>query len=247
MTMAELEPKRYTDPTHGLLSKVFIAYPHNPQVYQWIPPPPPMEKLQQMYPGYPPDELKKMHEMQVAEVTRRKKEVEVTIEQHKKLVHNFARFLDSCKIAVAYDGLLLDKPVASYMDWFQKQMEDSDYIILIITDSFCHFLSNEVPPDKEQIFVGYFMHNVVHNPGKTILPVFLNRPVNYELLPDALKACSTYHVVATRESPYFGVSQADLSRLCALLTKQNRIVPPSQSRAVPTFNQGRRGEDHGYS
>lgn len=224
MEPEEPNPGRHTDPTHGLQSKVFMVYPHNPQVYQWIAPTP-LEELQRRHPEYSPGEL---HKLQIAEQKTQQREEKERIEKHDKLVYNFAQFLESHMIAVAYEGLLHDYPTDNYMKWFQKQMQDSDYVMLIITPSFCQFLSKEPPQDKERIFVGNFLHNFVHRPNnKTILPVFLNRPKDSSLLPDALRASATYHVMASRESHYFSVQQPELDRLYAVLTKQNRIVAPS--------------------
>lgn len=242
MAWEEPSPQRHTDPSLGLLSKVFIVYPHNPQVYQWVPPTP-LEELQRRYPGYSPDELRKV---QIAEVKKREEEERERIERHDKLVYHFAQFLESHKIAVAYEGLLLDYPTDNYMKWFQKQMKDSDYVILIITESFCHFLSNDAPPDKERIFVGNFLHSFVHDPSRHILPVFLNTPLNSALLPDALKASSTYHVVANKEIPYFNVQQPQLDCLYAVLTKQNRVAPPAAIGVVPVVGIQRRSKHRYY-
>lgn len=237
--MEEPNPRRHTDPTLGLLSKVFIVYPHNPEIYQWIAPTP-LEELHHKYPGYSPDELQ---ECQVAEVRRYRAEEKERIERHDKLVHNFAQFLESHMVAVAYEGLLHDYPTDNYMKWFQKQMQDSDYVILVITPSFSHFLSNQPPPDKERIFVGNFLHNFVHNPSKTILPVFLNIPRDSGLLPDCLRASATYSVVASKESPYFNVHRPELDRLYAVLTKQNRVLPPPLTEGVvPVLGLQRRSE-----
>ena len=232
-------PSRYTDPTYGLLSKVFIVYPHNPRVYAWTPPTP-LEELQRRYPELSSNDLKRMQVQEVKQNQARERE---EIQGHDELVYRFAQFLDSHKIAVAYEGLLMDYPVDNYMKWFQKQMEDSDYIILIITDSFNHFLSNEPPEGKEHIFVGNFLHVLVHNPRKPILPVFLNHLARPSLLPDALRASTTYHVVASRDPPYFDVQQPQLDRLYAVLTKQNRITPPVPVGVVPVVSGlQRRGE-----
>jgi hypothetical protein len=215
-------PKRHTDPTLGLLSKVFIVYPHNPQVYQWVRPTS-LEELRYRYPESSDDDLKRI---QIDEVKQREMEEKRRIEDHDKLVHDFARFLESHLIAVAYEGLLHDYPTDNYMKWFQSQMEDSDYVILIITDSFSHFLSNQPPEDKERIFVGNFLHVFVHNPSKPLLPVFLNRREDTSLLPDALRASTTYQVMASRDHPYFNVQTPQLDRLYAVLTRQNRMAPP---------------------
>lgn len=236
--MAEPNPKRHSDSEHGLLPKVFIVYPHNPQVYRWSPPTP-LEQLRQRYPGS--DQYLK--QIQMDELKSREKEEKERILRHDKLVYNFAQFLESHKIAVSYEGLLLDTPTANYMRWFQEQMKDSDYILLIITESFCHFLSNEPPGGKERIFECEFLHIFVNSPRKTILPIFLDRPENFDLLPDALRASTTYHVSCIREYPYFDVQQPQLSNLYAVLTKQNRIRPPPQVLKVPVVTGGlqRRG------
>lgn len=193
-----------------------------------------MADLQLLYPQCSREELK---QIQKEEKKRIKFEDEERIRNHDILVYRFAQFLDSCKIAVAYEGLLSDFAVTNYMKWFQEQMNDSDYIFLIITDSFCHFLSNEPPEDKERIFSGEFLHNFV-NKGqkKPILPIFLNRRSDPNLLPDALRSSSTYHVAYSEHPPHFNVQQSQLDRLYALLTRQNRIQPPRQVSVVPVVS-----------
>lgn len=206
--MAEpINPQRHTDGTFGLLPKVFIVYPHNPQVYTW-------------------NSVKELRDEQ----SKRTRE---DIRRHDELVCHFAQFLESHKIAVSYEGLLKDGFTSNYMKWFQDQIVDSDDVILIITNSFSHFLSNQPPEGKERIFTGQFLHNFVNNPKKPILPVFLNRPKELKLLPDALRSSKTYNVMATRDPPYFDVQQPELDSLFALLTKQNRVRPPPTVPSVP--------------
>ncbi len=205
--MAEPNPQRHTDATFGLLPKVFIVYPHSPRVYTWTP----VKELQD-------------------EQERRIKE---DVGHQERLVYRFAQYLESLKIAVAYEGLLNDAFTPNYMKWFQDQIADSDYVILIITNSFCHFLSNQPPEGKERIFTGHFLHTFVNNPKKPVLPVFLDRPKELELLPDALRSSTTYMVRASSEPPYFDVRQRELDSLYALLTKQNRVAPPPIVSAIP--------------
>lgn len=207
--MAEPNPQRQIDATHGELSKVFIVYPHNPEVYKWSP----------------------VREQQLEQEKKTKEDVRL----HDKLVHHFAQYLESLKITVAYEYLLRDLATPNYMKWFQDQIADSDYVILIITNSFCHFLSNQPPEGKERIFTGHFLHTFVNNPKKPILPVFLNRQRELDLLPDALRASTTYVVRASSQPPYFNVQQRELDSLYALLTKQNRVVRPPTVSAVPVI------------
>ena len=226
-------PQRHTDSVRGLLSKIFIVYPHNPQVYQWLPPTS-TEELQAKCPQVSEDEILRM---QMEEFRQRESKVKETIDNHNKLVRSFAEFLESHKIAVSYEGLLLDHPVSNYMKWFQDQMQDSDFILLVITESFRHFLNEDPPNGKEWIFSGEFLHNLIHAPKKKLLPIFLNRPVNLDLLPDALRSSSTYHIPATNCPPYFNVQQPQLDSLYAIFTKQNRIVPPlPPANPVPIVN-----------
>lgn len=208
--MEEPNPQRHVDGTFGELSKVFIVYPHNPQIYTWNP-----------------------VEQQRKEEAARREEV---IKQHNQLVHHFAQFLQSMKIAVAYEGMLTDAFTSNYMKWFQTQILSSDYVILIITESFCPFLMNQPPEDKEKIFTGNFLHTLIHNPKKPLLPVFLNRPRNLDLLPDALRSSTTYTIMSTGYPPWFDVQMREMDSLFALLTRQSRIMPPPVVASVPIVN-----------
>ena len=238
MAQAGPNPRRHTDGIRGLLPKVFIVYPHNPQPYQWSPPTP-AEDFRRLYPGASDGEIR---QRQMEEMETREAAVNEVIRQHDQLVYLFAQFLESHKIAVAYEGLLLDCPTPNYMRWFQEQMKDSDFILLIITESFEHFLSHTPPDGKERIFTGEFMHNVIHNPdpSRPLLPIFLNRPENRDLLPDALRASSTYHITANSHPPYFNVHQPQLDSLYAILTRQNRTEPPPPVSSIPIIGPRQR-------
>lgn len=231
-------PTRYTDDVHGLLPKVFIVYPHNPQVYTWVAPTP-IDDLQRKFPGKSDLDLRKI---QVEDARKRENEREEIIRGHNELVFRFAQFLGHFKIAVAYEGLLLDHATPNKMKWFEEQMKDSDYILLIITDSFNHFLFHQPPEEKEPIFVGDFLHIVVYNSKKRLLPIFLDRPKNLDLLPSSLRSSSTYHVVMTsNRHPYFDLRQPELDSLYSFLTNQDRIQPPPAPKGgVPIMDGLRR-------
>lgn len=237
--MAEApNPRRYTDDRCGLLPKVFIVYPHNPQPYVWIS----LAELQSSYPHLTPEQLKE-------EKKRLQQRQAQQITYHDELVHRFAQFLETNKIAVAYEGLLMDTFVGNHMKWFQDQMKDSDYIFLIITESFCRFLSNQPPDGKEKIFSGEFLHVFVHNPSKPIVPVFLGRQRKNAHLPEALRASTTYQIPYSVNPPHFSVQQPETDRLYAMLTRQNRIEAPAQVGVVPVVSGlSRRGmTDHVFS
>ena len=200
----------------------------------------PLQAFQQQFPQHSEQQLKRI---QKEEQQRLKAEEKQRISYHNNLVRVFAEFLNSIKIAVAYEGCLLDQHVDSYMRWFREEMNTSDYIILIITESFCPFLSKK-PPPEEMIFQGNFLDNYVNDPPKPLLPVFLNRRKDTALLPFALKMSSSYHVVYNRDKPHFHVNQPELDRLCALLTRQDRVaLPTPPASAVPVLSglQRRRG------
>ncbi len=220
-------PIRFIDGRGRQLPKVFIVYPHNPQPYVWIPPPS-EEDIRCKYPGTISISQEQVQQIQLDEARRHVEEEKARIRSHDELVHKFAEFLRSNLIAVSYEGLLLDHPVSNYTKWFQAQMADSDFILLVITDSFKLFLSGNPPPPegKERLFMGEFLHVLIHNPSKPLLPIFLNRPKDPNLLPDTLRACTTYQVMARDYPPHFDVQSPQLDSLYAFLTGQDRITPP---------------------
>ena len=142
------------------------------------------------------------------------------IRYHEQLVHKFATFLQHSGIAVAYDQLLYDSSVSNRKMWFEKQIEDSDYIILIITPSFHQFLGDSELPDDEYMFKGNYLYNIIDHPGDlNFLPVFLDEKKNIDLLPPALRHIPSCEI----QYPFDVQSQSrqdDLVKLYRLLTKQ---------------------------
>lgn len=210
-------------------NKVFIVYPHNPHPYVWTPPTP-EDELRRQYPEKNDGEIS---QMRVQEAIVIENEVKRQINCHNQLVDSFAKFLVKHGLDVVYEGLLQDKSTASYMRWFQEELKTSDFIVLIITDSFHHFLSNPLTfphNGEEQIFEGNFLHNLVHRPTKPLLPVFLGDSKNLDLLPDALRSSSTYQV---RTTPNFSLEESEMDSLYAVLTEQNRCeLPPPGPKVV---------------
>lgn len=214
-------PQRLRDQSGRLLPKVFIAYPHNPLPYSEVASD--IESYREWYPGEADHVLqeritraRQVHEAQQSAI----------IKAHMSKVYNLTKFLERSGVAVAYDQLLSDVGSDNVMRWCQEQIEDSDMVILIITDSFNDFLNGEVPPESEQIFVGNYLSNFVHNPrGKVVLPVFLDQPVNTKLLPKCLEMCKLYSIL----NPLTLGRGDDLDALYALLTNQDRFTPPAPS------------------
>ena len=235
--MAAPNPERRIFPGSGLLPKVFIVYPHNPDSYEHVDSTIDEEVIQRN-PGVPLAELEERMRTHILEHERKREE---KIQQHKQLVRDFAAFIHQSGVAVAYDGLLRDVGSENVMKWCQEQIEDSDYVILIVTDSFKEFLENEVPPADEHIFVGDFLYNFVHSHAKKLLPVFLNRTKDTEILPVALHMCKFYEIwtpcdVRTQR-------RDDLQSLYSLLTNQSQTqAPPSQGPIQ--LPKKKRGKNH---
>ena len=225
-------PKRRSNPENGLLlPKVFMAYPHNPGAYLQIAPPN-VEAVLLQNPGMTRESIQEAYKQ---EKLRLSVDTEEEVKRHKYLVREFANFLAGSGIAVAYDQLLEDTGTDNLMKWTEQQMKDSDYVILIVTPSLCDFLSSPPPRDKEYIFSGHMLYNLIHSPpprpnspvnvdALRFLPVFLNSTKNLNLLPKTLEAGNCYEiwkpfdVRLTRED--------DLVSLYTLLTRQSTCAAP---------------------
>ena len=218
-------PQRYNHPEHGLLPKVFIVYAHNPSEYSQIAPPNIQEVLQ-ANPQLTEDDVWRQHE---DEVVRHDAQEKNGITESERMVERFALFLQESHIAVAYDLLLRDTGADNVMKWAQEQIEDSDYVILIISPSFRNFLEGKwfFPFEQEPLFSGHYLYNLVNSPRDVrLLPVFLNRLKDSTLLPKALEASTTFEVFEP-----FNVHTEDLRSLYGILTKQRLNEAPK----VPTI------------
>ena len=154
------------------------------------------------------------------------------ITRHQDEVYRFACFLQKNHIAVAYDLMLKDTPASDVLKWVEDQINDSDYVILIITPSFSTFLAKPPPPEKECIFGTGFVSRLVRYPKETkFLVVFLNREKDERLLPRALrghtlyKICEPFEIGETRHD--------DLEDLYAVLTNQQRYTPSEPLGVIP--------------
>jgi len=228
--MSGLNPQRQRHLEWGPLPKVFIAYAHNPLPYVQIAPPDSDKVIQ----SNPEMSTEMVHERWEEEVARHMRVEEKAIEGNKLLVYHLATFLQKSSIAVAYDQLLTDVGTNNLMKWSQEQIEDSDFVILIITPSFCNLLSNEVPPEKEYLFAGHYLYNLIHNPplNKPLLPVFLNQVKDIQLLPKALEASICYEIWEPFDVQHVPRND-DLESFYALLTRQNRYEQPKPPPGGP--------------
>ena len=154
------------------------------------------------------------------------------ITRHQDEVYRFARFLQENYIAVAYDLMMKDTPASDVLKWVDDQINDSDYVILIITPSFSTFLAKPPPREKECIFGTGYVSRLVNYPKKTkFLVVFLNREKDEQLLPTNLlghtlyKICEPFEIGETRHD--------DLEDLYAALTNQKRYTPSEPLGVIP--------------
>ena len=232
-------PQRMRDQSGSLLPKVFVVYAHNPSPYTMVPSD--IQVYREWYPGESDDVLQghMYSSMQTHE-----HEQQSAIKAHESNVCNFVHFLQRSHIAVAYDQLLSDVGCDNVMKWCQEQIEDSDIVILIVTESFNEFLNGDVPPEKEQLFVGNYLSNFVNNPhGKLLLPVFIDRPTNSQLIPKCLEMSRLYSIHYPFDERTMSYRGDNLEALYALLTKQDRYTPPAPSLSGPVkLNRRRRSK-----
>lgn len=209
-------------------AQVFIVYAHNPEEYTQLQPPT-REELEN-------EEIKtrflvkaRLHETKKIEGIR----------QHEKLVKTFATFLESNGVVAVLDQHIGDEGTDNRMKWTQAKIEDSKFVILVITKSFLPFLEGKPRPPayEEYIFSNDYLYNKIHFPGDNgpkFLPVFLNQKKDVNMLPKALMASSVYEI---HENEISGITldqakcSEDLLSLYCRITGQsryNRPNPPSE-------------------
>lgn len=224
--MAEdpFNPKRRRNPRDPTkyLPKVFIAYPRKPTVYEQLAPP---EN------GADDPQLWRQFEDRVVQHGRA---IEEETRAHEETVKKFADFLITQWISVAYDLLVRDRGMENITRWYQNQIDDSDYLLLIVTPSLREFLDKRCPPDKEPLFNSDYLYNLIHSPrqrsdGKKplqIVPVFLHCVKTLEQVPLALQGACMYEIW---DEAYTQPLSEGLTSLLCRLTGQNRYQPPDPS------------------
>ena len=206
------------------LPKVFIAYPHKPTVYEQLAPPDNPAGDEEVWRRH--DEEVVAHELAAEREAR----------DHEEAVRRFAEFLHSQSVAVAYDQLVRDAGTSNILRWCQRQIEDSDYLIVVATPSLCGFLDGLCPADMEPLFSSDYLFNLIHGqPRKKdgsrleIIPVFLGRPKNSQYVPVALRGGSMYEVSDGEFREPLG---AGLTSLLCRLTDQDIYQPPPPGRQI---------------
>ena len=205
---------------------VFIAYPRNPEAYVNLEEPE----------GAPPHVMQEFL-LDAQENTRRR---EQAIQEHMKLVRDFAEFLQRHHVKVYYDQQAEHSGCTNLMKWFEARIDESDYVILVATSSLLDFLEGEVPIEEEPLFVGDYLYNLIHLSTKHVLPLFLNRGKDGDLLPVNLKASSLFQVSIPFCIDPTQRRSDDLDKLYALLTGQDyyQPPPPPAPAPIPVFKRG---------
>ena len=227
MAAATTNPQRHDLPHVGAEGfKVFIAYPHNPEGYVYIEPPDESQVLLRN-PGLSREQIQDQY---LKECRDNEERQESLMKCQAKLVLSFANFLEANSVAVAYDQLLTDVGSDNIMKWSQEQINDSDFIILIVTESFSEFLRTVVPP-TEPIFTGDYLYNLIHDPPKPLIPVFLDQRKDHSLLEECNSMVTSYEIFQPFD-PSRNNSD-DFLALYARLTKQDRFAPPRPPTSGP--------------
>jgi hypothetical protein len=176
-----------TTPNTSRKKKVLLIYPKNPGEYEQIKPPDNMTAAQK--------------EAYEREVIDHEGDQEKRIKLHEERVERFARFLQSLDIAVAYEKQLDDQHIRSKLTWLEENVDNSDFVVLVITPSLNQLLKKEDIPEKETFFKGETLSNMIHgyvnkSDGSRIkfVGVFLNTPPCQKHIPLGIAASNSYEV-----------------------------------------------------
>ena len=191
---------------HALVEpRVFILSPCNPNEYTSISPP--AELLEH-------PEREDILTKYTEEVQKNKARMDKEIAKHQKEILNFAAHLERRGITVTGVHQLNDMAVSNVIQWADRQIKKSDFVILVITPSFSKFLDSPPPPEDEIIFgaTGGYVSCLLHNPqGVRFLCVFLDQPKDMTCLPTTLRGQTLYEPLASKEQ---------LKQFCVVLTTQ---------------------------
>ena len=208
------------------LPKVFIAYAHKPTVYEKPIRPENVDDDPAVWRRYE------------NEVVRLGRNAEIEVKVQESMVKAFADFLSTQSITVVYDLLVRDTGVANIMRWCEAQINDSDYLILVITPSLCPFLGTNPPPEQEEepLFSSLYLYNLITSRPKRkdgtpleIIPLFLSNAKNLDHVPTNLRGGSIYEVW---DNEYKLPLSEDLKRLLCRLRDEDRYEPPPPQNQI---------------
>ena len=218
-----LEPMSKEHPQYGRIRKVFLAYIHNPNVYEKYVPP---YDIQQLLSDLSLQERVREEMHHHAEQQQSNKQA------HEDLVKEFAECLHSKGVAVAYDRYFEQERIECTYLYYEQQIRDSDFVLLVITPSLEYYLKND-PPDEEPmapLFASKALVNLmsVQRPPRThFIPIFLDCDRDTSLVPVCLAGASMF----TIHRP-FDVEKGDLYNLYNILTNQQVNKPPEPGPVI---------------
>lgn len=230
-----LQPRSIDHPQFGRIKKVFLAYIQNPEVYESYKPPYSVEQLL--------SDLS-LQERVKEEIAYHNENQRSRKKEHTDLVKEFAEYLRENGVSVAYDGYFELENVECTHQFYEQQIRDSDFVLLVITPSLKYYLQNDPPVEEPMapLFQSKAMVNLMTvqiPPGTHFVPIFLNRERDINLVPINLASASMYTICKP-----FDITKGDLYNLYSLFTNQTMappepgppIVLPSRPRCECMFN-----------
>ena len=170
-----------------LQRKVTLIYAKNPGKYEQIKPPDQMTASQK--------------EMYLKEVIAHEAKRETCIKLHVERVMRFVRYLESLRITVSYENQLDNQHVPSKPRWLEKNVESSEFVILVITPSFKELLNKIGVPHKETFFEGEYLNNIISGYAKKsdgtpikFVCVFLHSPYRQSYIPPSIASVNSYEL-----------------------------------------------------
>ena len=215
-----LEPRCTVDPRFGRVKKVFVAYVHNPDEYEaYVPPYRPEDLLD-------PNLLREVLHLKLEHEQEQKNK----IQRHTDAVQRLCTYLSQLGVAVAYDQYWKGQHIGNLLHHFERQIADSDFVLLIITPSMNHYLQNVAPIDEEILFTDNLLYNLMtvkKPPGTNFVPIFVNSHKIIDLIPSCLASAMSYELLEP-----FDYQKSGMYDLYALLTNQGTVIPSPSNFVV---------------
>ena len=201
--------------------KVTLFYAQNPEIYLQIYPPN-VEEMLKENPRLSEAGIIAQYE---EDCLRNGRYIDNNVSRQRRIVREFAEFLQREDVRVSYDQQIEDRPVISKTQWMQGEIKDSDYVVFIITPSFQEFM--KVAPQEELFFQGSYLRNLIDNletradgSAVNMVCVFLDRPIDLGHVPTALRSG---HVFSVWTQFYLDSQRTDdLNKLLSLIKHGHR-------------------------
>jgi hypothetical protein len=152
-------------------------------------------------------------------------------DNHRNAVRQLAESLTHLGVKCKYDQLKEANPPDHWPLWVEKQVNNSDFVLMVCSSSYCFHLTNRDPKkvveysDRPLSEEGQVTYNLMLKNLRKFIPVFVNQPRCRKYVPVALQGSSIYEL-----SEPFCVSvdkHGPMEMLYARLTSQNPYRPPT--------------------